>query len=236
MADETASTATSEQTTETAATTTDAAATGATETGATTEAAATEDLATALGGAGETTESKTDDAGAGTKAEVPEAYELAAPEGFEKLDEETVAAATPVFKELGLSNEQANKLVPIAGEFAKKIVAQRDQQLIGEIMQQRKGWLETAKADTEIGGAKWDESIQAAGRAFDRLGFPKDSPLRVALNESGFGNHPEMIRFAAKVGNAIGEDSDFVRGDAGAGVKPKTAEEVFWPGQSGQKA
>ena len=32
------------------------------------------------------------------------------------------------------------------------------------------------------------------------------------LDESGLGNHPEMIRAWAKVGGAIGEDGDFVRG------------------------
>jgi enoyl-CoA hydratase/carnithine racemase len=50
-----------------------------------------------------------------------------------------------VFKELGLTNEQANKLMPVAGEFAKKIIADRDQQFLGQILDQRKAWLETAK-------------------------------------------------------------------------------------------
>jgi hypothetical protein len=161
---------------------------------------------------------------------VPETYELTPPEGFEKLDEETVAAATPVFKELGLTNEQANKLMPVAGEFAKKIVAERDQQFLGQILEQRKNWLESAKADTEIGGTKWDESMQSAARALDRLGFPKGSPLRVSLDESGYGNNPELIRLMARVGKAIGEDSDFVRSDANASVKPKDDRELFYPG------
>jgi hypothetical protein len=52
-------------------------------------------------------------------------------------------------------------------------------------------------------------TLGSAAKALDLLGFPKGSPLRVALNESGFGNHPEMIRLMAKVGKAIGEDSGF---------------------------
>jgi hypothetical protein len=52
--------------------------------------------------------------------------------------------------------------------------------------------------------------------------------LRNALDESGFGNHPELIRLIAKVGKAIGEDSDFVRSDANAAVKPKSDAELFY--------
>jgi antitoxin component of RelBE/YafQ-DinJ toxin-antitoxin module len=158
------------------------------------------------------------------QAAVPETYELTAPEGFEKLDDETVAAATPVFKELGLTNEQANKLMPVA----KRIIAERDQQFLGTILEQRKSWLNDARADKEIGGGNWDASMQASAKALDTLGFPKGSPLRNALDESGFGNHPELIRLMARVGKAVGEDSDFVRGDANAAVKPKSDAELFY--------
>lgn len=222
MADEANSTTTSEQTTEATAQTEGAATeTAATET-ASTETAET----TALGGAGETTEAGETE-GTEVKSEAPETYELATPEGFEKLDEEAVAAATPVFKELGLTNEQANKLVPIAANMAKKIVSDRDQQLLGNIAEQRKEWLETAKKDPEIGGGNWDASLGSAAKALDTLGFPKGSPLRNLLDESGLGNHPEMIRAFAKVGKAIGEDSDFVRGEQNASVQ-KTDAELFY--------
>lgn len=220
MADEThteTSAATTDQTTETTAETTAATTEATTET--------KDDLGTtALGGEAEATETTEAE---GTKVEVPETYELATPEGFEKLDEEAVNAATPVFKELGLSNEQANKLIPVVGAYAKRIVEQRDQQLLGTILEQRKDWLEAAKKDPEIGGSNWDASLGAGAKALDQLGFPKGSPLRVALNESGFGNHPELIRFMAKVGKAIGEDSDFVRGDQG-GKDKKTDAELFY--------
>lgn len=227
MADETTHTETSAATDQTAETTT--TETGA-ETVATTEAttAASDDLSTALGGEGETstTEDEGKTEGAEAKAEVPDAYELTPPEGFDTLDADTVAAATPVFKELGLSNDQAQKLIPVAGEFAKKIVAQRDEQLMGTILDQRKEWLETAKADPEIGGANWDATLGSAAKALDQLGFPKGSDLRVSLDESGYGNHPELIRLLSKVGKAIGEDGDF--GRAAITNAPKTDAELFY--------
>lgn len=173
-----------------------------------------------------------DDPNAGKAPEPPEAYELTAPEGFDKLDPEAVAVATPVFKELGLSNEQAQKLMPVAGEFAKRIVADRDQQIIGTIAEQRKSWLEEAKADKEIGGQNWDASLGLAAKALDQLGFPKGSPLRNILDESGLGNQPEMIRAFARVGKAIGEDTDLARGSQNASVKP-TDEELFYGAPKG---
>jgi hypothetical protein len=225
VADETQSTETSAATTDqTAETTAETTAEISTET---TEAA--DDLGTtALGGkADEAKEGETE----GTTVEVPEAYDLTAPEGF-TLDPEAVAAATPVFKELGLSNEQADKLMPVAADFAKRIVDQRDQQIIGTIAEQRKSWLEEAKADKEIGGQNWDASLGTAAKALDQLGFPKGSPFRNILDESGLGNNPEMIRAFARVGKAIGEDTDLVRGSQNASVKP-TDEELFYGGQKG---
>lgn len=227
MADEAASTATSEQTTEATAETAAAVETVETAGKEGNEASVKSEQTTegtALGsGEGEKTEAE----GAEAKAEVPESYELTPPEGFENLDADTVTAATPVFKELGLSNEQAQKLVPIAGEFAKKIIAEGNQQMLSSIATQRKEWLETAKSDAEIGGTNWDTSLSTAAKALDTLGFPKGSPLRNLLDESGLGNHPEMIRAFAKVGKAIGEDTDFVRGEGGAQVK-KTDAELFY--------
>lgn len=186
------------------------------------------DLGTTALGGGDPADPAADPAGDPAPV-VPETYELAAPEGFEKLDPEAVAAATPVFKELGLSNEQANKLMPVAGEFAKKIIAERDQQFLGQILDQRKAWLETARADAEIGGNNWEGTMRDAARFLDQMGAVKGSALRVALDDSGFGNHPELIRVLAKGGKAIGEDTDFVRGDAAAAVKPKSDAELFYP-------
>jgi hypothetical protein len=218
VADEQTHTETSTE--QTAETTAETVTEGGAHTAETTEES-TE--STALGGEAETGETE----GETAKEGPPETYELTPPEGFEKLDQEAVAAATPVFKELNLTNEQANKLMPVAGEFAKKIIAERDQQLLGEVAATRKNWLEEAKADPEVGGANWDTSLEAAAKAMDSLGFPKGSPLRNYLNESGAGNHVEMIRLMAKVGKAIGEDTDFVRGNQNSAVK-KTDEELFY--------
>lgn len=177
------------------------------------------DDGTALGGA-----AKADDEGDGGRggdgaAEhvVPEAYELTAPDGM-AIDQDLLAEATPVFQEMGLSNDQANMILPVAKSLMGKTQQSTIQGMIDAGNQQRKAWLDSAKSDAEIGGKNWDTSLHSAGKALDALGHPEGSPFRQALNETGFGNHPEFIRIFAGLGARIGEDGDFVRGDAAAKV------------------
>ena len=98
---------------------------------------------------------------------------------------------------------------------AKRFVAEGGKVALWDV---NADWLAEAKADEEIGGGKWDESISTSAKGLDNLGFPKGSPFRIFLSESGLGNHPEMIRAFARVGKAIGEDGDFVRADPAAQV------------------
>lgn len=149
---------------------------------------------------------------------VPEAYELTAPEGM-TIDAALLEEATPIFKDLNLDNEGANKLLPVAKRIADSSRDATVQSMIDAGNQQRKAWLDAAKADEQIGGNKWDASLDSAAKALDAFGYAEGSEFRNALNETGFGNHPEMIRIFAKLGQMVGEDGDFVRGDAGAPVK-----------------
>jgi hypothetical protein len=189
------------------------------------QAAADPDI---LGGAGD--DPKPGDPPAADPAPViPEAYELTPPEGFEKLDDETVQLATPVFKDLGLSNEQANKLMPVAGKFAQRIQQQHNQAILDEVTAQRTAWAKEAQEDAEIGGAKFDETKHLAAKGLDALGYPKGSPFRSFLTDSGLSNHPEMIRAMRKIGELVGEDNDFIRPNAGAPVSRKSREEILYP-------
>lgn len=196
------------------------------------------DEGTVLGGDAEGAEDATQgaqegqgDGEAGAAEGPPEAYELTAPEGM-TLDTETLAEADPVFRELGLNNEQAQQLVPIAAKFGERIAAQAadaaNTAILNEVTAQRKAWVADAKADPEIGGANWDATTELSAKALDALGYTKGSPFRNFLSESGLGNHPEMIRAFRKVGEIVSEDGDFVRGDTGAAVK-QPREAVLYP-------
>lgn len=159
--------------------------------------------------------------GEGDQSEgAPEAYDLTT-EGVE-LDAEVLGEAEPILRELNLTNDQAKKFVPIAAKMMDRAVDATVNDIVARGNAQRKAWLDEAKGAEDIGGPKWDASMHAAAKGLDALGFVKADkdknveahPFRLALESTGFGNHPDMIRLCAKLGELVSEDGDFVRADA----------------------
>lgn len=154
-------------------------------------------------------------------SEVPDTYELKMPEGLEP-DAALLAKATPLFKELKLTGEQAQKLSDLyAGKLAETRKAQLD--AWNGLLD---GWREAARTDPEIGGARFAENVGAAKTALDRFGTPE---LKKALDEYGLGNHPELVRFCCRVGKALGEDR-LVDGKPGGGAVDPA--KVLYPGMN----
>lgn len=150
----------------------------------------------------------------------PEKYELTPPEGMQ-LDPVLMAEAEPVLRELNLTNEQANTILPLARKLQENTV----QQIVELGAQQKKDWHDAFVADPEIGGPKREETVHLAARGMDALGFPEGHSFREALTSSGFGNHPDMIRAFRRIGEMVGEDG-FVRSDGASKVDTPT--ETRW--------
>jgi hypothetical protein len=159
----------------------------------------------------------------------PEKYEFTPPEGVD-LDTAMVAEAEPVLRELNLSNESANKLLPVAARLVSQTQEKTMQALIEAGSAQRKEWLDAFKADPDIGGAKAEETTHLAAKGLDALGYVEGHPFRKALTESGFGNHPDMIRAFRRIGEMVGEDG-LVRSDTGA--RTQEPAEARWYGKKG---
>jgi hypothetical protein len=148
----------------------------------------------------------------------PEKYELAAPEGFQ-LEPETTAQFETVARELNLSNEQANKLIPLGAQLAQKLAAQQQEGHAKQVAQ----WLEDSKADKEIGGDKFDASVQVALKARDKFATPE---LKTLMDQTGIGNHPEIVRLFHRIGTAIADDT-FVQAPSGGGSQKSAASVLF---------
>lgn len=138
----------------------------------------------------------------------PEKYEFKPVEG-RTLDSETISAFAEVAKELDLPQEAAQKIL----DRMAPTMAQRQQAQIEAI---RSEWVAASQADKEFGGEKIAENLSTARKALDQFGSPE---LRALLNESGLGNHPEVIRMFYRAGKAISEDT-YVGRSAGTGSKP----------------
>ncbi|HGK3824325.1 TPA: peptidase [Klebsiella pneumoniae] len=150
---------------------------------------------------------------------VPEKYELTAPEGTE-LDSKAVELFEPVARELGLSNDQAQKLAGLWPQLQEQI-QNRQAESWGQQVEQ---WAADTKADKEIGGDKLTVSVGHAQKALDTFASKE---FREFLDSTGLGNHPEMVRAFAKVGKLMSEDS-FVTGQ-GNGSPKNDLVEAFYP-------
>jgi len=148
----------------------------------------------------------------------PERYDLAL--GGMAMDAGLMAEAEPVLRDLGLSNEEAGRFMPLAQSLITRTSERALQDLIDAGAQQRREWLDAYRADPEIGGPHARQTEHLAARGLDALGFTEGHPFRAALSESGFGNHPDMIRAFRKIGELVSEDG-FARSTGGpAGQMP----------------
>lgn len=133
---------------------------------------------------------------------VPEAYTFEPMEGFE-LDQEVLGEFTGIAKELGMSQENASKLIGLQAKLMEKIEAQRTESINEALEWQRNEWAAQVKNDPEIGGDKFDATRAVAAKAVQAFGSDQ---LRALLNESGLGNHPEMVKLFHRIGTSLTED------------------------------
>lgn len=134
-------------------------------------------------------------------------------------DEQVLTEFGSLAKELNLSQEAAQRVVDLQAKVAQK-GAEAMKTRIAEYYAPVGGppdtWESLAKADPEIGGAKFDENMVLIAQSRDRFGTPK---LLEVLTLTGAANHPEVLRFFLRTGKAISEDG-FVpaRGGNATGV------------------
>lgn len=107
-------------------------------------------------------------------------------------------------------NIPAEAVQEMVDAYAKR-VAESDTNLQKQWAEVEKGWKDTAKNDPEIGGDKFDSSVEKAKRAISTFGTPE---LKEALEQSRMGNNPEVIRFMTRIGEKITEDGGFDRGSS----------------------
>lgn len=161
-------------------------------------------------------------------------YELTMPEGVQ-IDQQLLDAVSPRFKELGLTKAQAQALTDDfikiqqqrAEEHAKSPEGAWSASAFDYFKQHGTPdkWADTAKADKEIGGDKWNTTVQNATRFMNAYATPG---LKDFMNASGGGNHPELIRVFAKAGELIREDNPASGGASGA-EKPAEPAHVLFP-------
>lgn len=128
----------------------------------------------------------------------PEKYEFTPPEGFE-VDPEGLKGYEDLAREAGLTQEQFGKVT----EYGLKYMQQQLGKVAEQAHQRQLGWRNDALADTGLTDGKTllPEVKQNAALVMDQFG---GDHLRKALDETGAGNHPAVIRALNEIGKAIG--------------------------------
>lgn len=148
----------------------------------------------------------------------PEKYEaFTLPDGLQ-ADDAQLTEFGDFARDLGLSQEAAQKLLDrYAGVLSEPAKAYQ---------QVQETWIGEIKADKEIGGANLEKSLGLAAKALDQFGGKQ---LREALNVTGAGNHPAIVRAFVAIGKAISEDT-FVGG--GKTAPEKSLAQSLYPTMS----
>ncbi len=129
----------------------------------------------------------------------PDAYtDFKLPDGME-LDAKLTDSFKATAKELGLSQEAAQKLVSLQAEHAKSTA----ESLVSKAEQQRAEQISAWQDETKKAlGAEWKKELGFAGKALDAFWPPE---FRKMLTASGLGDHPQMVAGLVKMGKAMSE-------------------------------
>lgn len=166
-------------------------------------------------------DSKADDT---KKEEAPKEVEFTdfkLPEGY-VADPELTGEFKAVAKALKLTQEQAQSLVDMQTKLATKQSTAMHEQWANT----QKDWRAKSESDKEFGGTSFKANVGIAKTALDKFGTKE---FREAIENTGMGNHPELIRFLYKVGKSISEDKI---NTTGVGTKgPRDIARVLFPDQ-----
>jgi hypothetical protein len=180
------------------------------------------------------TEAKTEgDKKPDAKADVvPDKYELTAPEGYE-VDKAIVEEVTPLFKELKLTQAQAQSLTDVWNKHSIEAAKSVEE----AVTNQRNSWREEVAKATDIGDGKdglKPEVRKNIDAAISTLGDAKAiADFKSAMDFTGAGDNPAFIRAMNQFGKLLGEGTP-VRGAGPApvtapGAGPKNAAQALYP-------
>lgn len=149
--------------------------------------------------------------------QAPADFELKLPEGFQ-ANQDAVGKFKAAAKVAGLDGPKAQALFDV---YAQAEVASVQRQK-DEAQKQLEDWKKAVEGDKDMGGANYQATRASAQKAMEKFASPQ---LRELMNATGFGEHPEFVRFAAKVGQAISEDNAGATGGGGTTTPQKPTRE-----------
>jgi hypothetical protein len=144
---------------------------------------------------------------------------LKAPEGFESLDGDLLAAATPIMRgQLGIDTPEkaqafVDAIAPVFAQGIEKAVTARDAAAQEAISTEVKGWVDKSKAEFK------PEDMAHAARFRDR--FAQTQEQKDLIRSAPIFNHPLVVKMFVDGGKALAEDG-VIQSDHSSQTGPKT--------------
>lgn len=167
-------------------------------------------------------EGKKDEAPAPPSEPVEVKYDLKLKDGS-FLDAKDVEQVLAKAKELKLSPEQAQALLDEKDEARLSFAKQQSETLKARSVE----WAEAVKKDPELGGDGFNENVETAKRFVQKFG---SDAFRKALDDTGLGNHPELIRTFARAGKALMDDKFHFASAKGSAPEKKELADMLYGG------
>lgn len=165
----------------------------------------------------------------GTPPAPPATLSLKLPEKA-VLDAQALERMTAKATTLGLSQELGQQVL----EHVNAEVASFQQKQEADAAKMRtETWVQQAQADPEIGGAKFNETVQLSAQARKKFFTPEFDQM---LETTGLGNHPEFIRAWSRVGRAMAESTLVQPQGEPPPPPPKTLAQRMYPNMKSETA
>lgn len=182
--------------------------------------AATADLQQEAPAAGAEGADNTDKPTEETETGAPEQYaDFTLAEGVE-MDASTLGSFKDLAKELNISQSAAQKLIDLQGQLYSK----QAEAMQAAVTEQSQRWESEIRNDPELGGANFEKTAETAVKVIQSFGDPALTSL---LNDSGLGNHPALVKFCHRIGQAISEDRLVLPGSQTETASKRTADVMF---------
>lgn len=151
-------------------------------------------------------------------SEEEEEFELSLPEDS-YLQESDMESMLDFAKEHDLTPDQAQAVLDAKEHVYKSFADAQAQQSVD--------WEKELRIDSELGGEHFTAVADRSRKVIQKFGSEK---LITQLNESGYGNHPELVRLLNRIGQAMSNDSLTLPSTFSS--EPKSMEEIFYGQQT----
>jgi len=134
----------------------------------------------------------------GEESQVPEQYDLKPPEGIKELPEEFIGKFTDAAKQIGLSQDQAQKAFEFYLRSQQEEIAKAEE----DMQRQAAEWAEEVR---KMWGTSFEEKRAVAAKAYSEI-VQEIPEIRDVIEAMGLGTHPAVLKLFYRLGQLTQED------------------------------